>query len=106
MKSKILHATGLQTICKLVESQYNNLPLGYHYGRNADYSPLHMIITPNFLRVGRSNKRSLDGPIKLQANRMEILARVKEAYESWFKIWRETYVPKLIFKQKWFNLDK
>ena len=106
MKSKILHATGLQTICKLVESQYNNLPLGYHYGRSADNSPLLRIITPNFLRVGRSNKRSLDGPIKLPANRMEILARVEETYECWFRIWRETYVPKLMFKQKWFNSDR
>ena len=106
MKTKILHATGLQTICKLVESQYNNLPLGYHYGRSADNSKLLKIITPNFLRVGRSNKRSLDGPIKLPANRMEILARVDETYQAWFRIWRDTFVPKLMFQQKWFNSDK
>ena len=106
MKSKILHATGLQTICKLVESQYNNLPIGYHYGRSADNTPLLWIITPNMLRVGRVNKRSLDGPIKLPASRMEILSRVDEVYETWFKIWRKTLVPKLMNQQKWFRSDR
>ena len=106
MKNKILHATGLQTVCKLVESQYNNLPIGYHYGRDADNTPLLRIITPNFLRVGRVNKRSLDGPIKLPANRMDILNKVDETYEAWFKIWRETLVPKLMNQPKWFRSDR
>ena len=106
MKSRILHATGLQTVCKLIESQYNNLPIGYHYGRSADNSPLLRIITPNMLRIGRVNKRSLDGPIRLPAKRMKILGRVEEIYEAWFRIWRETLVPKLMFQQKWFNSDK
>jgi len=64
------------------------------------------MITPNMLRVGRVNKRSLDGPIKLPKNRMEILNRVEEVYEAWFKIWRETLVPELMFQQKWFQSDK
>ena len=34
LKKVILHATGLQTLAKLVENQYNNLPLGYHYDRD------------------------------------------------------------------------
>ena len=46
LKTKIIHATGLQTLCKLVEMQYNNLPIGYHYARSADNSPLLEIITP------------------------------------------------------------
>ena len=36
LQEKVLHATGLQTLCKLVESQYNNIPIGYHYSRAAD----------------------------------------------------------------------
>ena len=106
LKTKIIHATGLQTLCKLVEMQYNNLPIGYHYARSADNSPLLKIITPNFLRVGRINKRSLDGPIRIPDNRMEILDKVAETYESWFKIWRETLVPKLMYQQKWFKTDR
>ena len=60
-----LHATGLQTVLKLIENQMNNLPLGYIFGRDSDNSPLLKMICPNFLRVGRINDRSLDGPIKL-----------------------------------------
>ena len=106
MIQSIIHATGLQTICKLVENQYNNLPLGYHYARDDDNSALLKIITPNMLRVGRVNKRSLDGPIRLPKDRVEILSRVCELYDSWFKVWAESMVPKLMFKPKWFKTDK
>ena len=106
LKQKIIHATGLQTLCKLVENQYNNLPLGYHYSRAADNTPLLKILTPNMLRVGRSNKRSLDGPIRLPASRMELLAKVEETYMAWYKVWLETLVPKLMFTPKWYHTDK
>ena len=26
-------------------------------------------------------------------------------YDSWFKIWKESYLPKLFFKPKWYNTD-
>jgi hypothetical protein len=103
LKKKILHATGLQTLVKLVESQYNNLPIGYHYSRSADNTPLLRILTPNMLRVGRINKRSLDGPIKLPEKRMELLTKVEEVYTAWYKIWLETLVPKLLYTPKWFK---
>ena len=106
MMKSIIHATGLQTICKLVENQYNNLPLGYHYARDDDNSALLKIITPNMLRVGRVNKRSLDGPIRLPKDRVEILSKVCELYDSWFKVWAESMVPKLMFRPKWFKTDK
>ena len=101
-----IHATGLQTLCKLVENQYNNLPLGYHFGRDDDNSDLLKIITPNMLRVGRVNKRSLDGPIRLPKDRMEILGRVCQMYDSWFKVWAESMVPKLMYTPKWFKTDE
>ena len=106
LKQKILHATGLQTLCKLVESQYNNLPLGYHYSRSADNTPLLRILTPNMLRIGRPNQRSLDSPVKLPASRMEFLAKVEETYMAWYRIWLETLVPKLMFIPKWYKTDK
>ena len=106
LKQKILHATGLQTLCKLVESQYNNLPLGYHYSRAADNTSLLKILTPNQLRIGRVNKRSLDGPIKLPESRMDLLTKVEETYIAWYRIWLETLVPKLMFTPKWFRSDK
>ena len=106
LRQKHLHATGLQTLCKLVESQYNNLPLGYHYSRSADNTPMLKMITPNMLRIGRINSRSLDGPIKLPASRMDLLAKVEETYEAWYKLWLESLVPKLLFTPKWFKTDK
>ena len=101
-----MHATGLQTVCKLVENQYNNLPLGFHYARDADNSQLLKIVTPNMLRVGRVNKRALDGPIRMPKNRLEILARVVESYDSWFRVWADTMVPKLMFQPKWYKTSE
>ena len=106
LKKVIIHATGLQTFCKLVENQYNNLPLGYHYDRDSDNSPLLRILTPNMLRVGRVNKRAMDGPIRMPRSRLEILAKVNSTYDSWFKIWAETMVPKLLYKPKWFKTEE
>ena len=100
------HATGLQTLCKVVENQYNNLPLGYHFGRDQDNGPLLKMICPNHLRVGRMNKRALDGPARLPKNKMEMLKVVDETYKTWFRIWRDSYVPKLMFKPKWFRTDR
>ena len=53
-----LHATGVQTLCKLVESEINSIPLGYKHGRNANNSSVLKIITPNVLRMGRVNQVS------------------------------------------------
>merc|ERR1712215_635863 len=36
LKSMRLHATGLQTFCKLIECQLNDLPIGFSYGRSAN----------------------------------------------------------------------
>ena len=106
LRREILHATGLQTLCKLVESQYNNLPLGFHFSRSADNTPILRILTPNMIRIGRINSRSLDGPIKLPESRMELLAKVEQTYLAWYKIWLETLVPKLMFTPKWFKTDQ
>ena len=106
LKRDILHATGLQTLCKLVETQYNNLPLRFHHSRSADNTPMLRILTPNMLRVGRVNKRRLDGPIKLPKSRMDLLSKVEETYLAWFKIWLETLVPKLMYTPKWFKTDQ
>ena len=40
-----LHATSLQTFLKLVENTYNNAPLGYSYGRDANNGHIICAIT-------------------------------------------------------------
>ena len=54
--------TTLQTLAKLVENNYNNLPLGYHHHETAGKNPVLKMISPNHLRMGHLNKRALDGP--------------------------------------------
>ena len=100
---RVLHATGLQTVMKLIENQLNCLPLGYAFGRDCDNSPALRIITPAMLRHGRNNDRSLNGPIKLASNLGKMMDKVKETYEAWFRVWRDTWVPKLIRAPKWYN---
>ena len=106
LPSKKLHATGLQTLLKLVENQLNNLPLGFTYGRDIDNTPLLKIISPNMLRVGRNNERALDGPMRLPVGGGELLQQVEKIYTSWFKIWNDAYIPKLLYTPKWFNKNQ
>ena len=100
-KEKV-HATGLQTVIKLVENQINNMPLGYSYGNDQDNTDLLKMISPNMLRLGRNNSRALDGPMRLPRGG-ELLDRVREVYESWYRVWSQTYIPKLLFRPKWWS---
>lgn len=98
-----LHATGLQTFCKLIESDLNNLPMGYSYARDSDNSPLLKLIFPNMLRIGRNNSRALEGPIKLPSGPTDLMKKVEKAYEVFFKLWNVTMIPKLMKVHKWFD---
>jgi hypothetical protein len=103
---KRFHATALQTLAKLVENSYNSLPLGYHQHERAGGTPVLKMITPNHLRMGRLNNRVLDGPMRLPRNREEQLQNVRETYDAWFRIWKDVYVPQLLFQPKWFRSDR
>ena len=104
LKNARLTATGLQTLLKLVENNYNSLPLGYSLDRSLDNSPLYKIITPNFFKFGRNNQRALDGPVRLPTDGGEILQKVYDMYQLFFKLWADTYVPKLIYRpSSWTN---
>ena len=94
LKTKRLTATGLQTLLKLVENNYNSLPLGYSFDRSQDNSPLFKIITPNFFKMGRNNQRALDGPVRLPTDGGEILEKVYEMYDAMLKLWADTFVPR------------
>ena len=58
------------------------------------------------LRVRRINSRSLDGPVRLPNKFKEQLKAVENTYDAWFKVWKESYLPKLIFQPKWFKTDQ
>ena len=103
LKSVRLHATGLQTFCKLVENQLNNTPLGYSYGRDANNTEILKIITPNMLKNGRLNSRSLKGPLKFPTGPADYLKKVHETFNAFYKIWNVSVVPKLIPQPKWYK---
>ena len=98
-----LHATGLQTLLKLIENDLNNLPLGYSYSRDSDNSPLLKLIFPNMLKIGRLNTRAMDGPIRMPASPGELMEKIDKGYSAFFKIWNTTMIPKLMRMHKWFD---
>ena len=81
MKSKKLHATGLQTVAKLVENNLYNLPMGFFYGMDAD-----KIITPNLMKIGRLNSSAVDGPIRFPTGPKDLMMKVEEVFDAFFQI--------------------
>ena len=63
------------------------------------------MLTPNMLRIGRNNERAWDGPLRLPGGG-ELLDKVQELYEAWFKIWNVSYIPKLMYQPKWWKQDR
>ena len=55
--------------------------------------------------MGRLNTRVLDGPMRLPKKREEHLKVVRETYDAWFNIWKDSYVPHLLHQPKWFKSD-
>ena len=106
VKNLRLHATGLQTFLKLVENTYNNAPLGYSHGRDSDNGAILKTISPNMMRVGRNNDRSLEGNIRLPVGGSEMVKKVDKLYKAWYRLWKDAVVPKLIRQPKWFKTDK
>ena len=103
LKNMRLHATGLQTLAKLVENDLNNLPLGFSYGRDVNNTPLLKLITPNLLKIGRLNSRALEGPVRFPTGPKDVMVKVEETYDAFFRIWNATMVPRLIPQAKWFT---
>ena len=99
-------ATSLQTFLKLVENTYNNAPLGYSYGRDVDNGSILKTISPNMMRVGRNNERVLEGNFRFPVGGYEMVEKVEKLYQTWFKLWKEAVVPRLIRQPKWFKSDK
>ena len=98
-----LHATGYQTFIKLAENDINNLPMGYAFERDTDNSPILKLIFPNMLKIGRINRRALDGPVRLPKGPGELMKRVEKAYTAFYKLWNTSVIPKLMKLNKWYD---
>ena len=60
------------------------------------------LITPNRFLMGRNNKRSPEGSLKVSNDYDRIIKQDNNIYQFWFKNRLISYVPKLIFQPKWF----
>ena len=61
------------------------------------------MITPNLLKIGRLHSRALDGPVRFPTGPKDLMLKVEQIYEAFFKVWNATMVPKLLLQPKWFK---
>ena len=99
-----LHATGLQTVLKLVQNDLNSTPYGFTLGRTANNSPMLKLISPNSLLVGRINTRTSSGPFRLPTGPGNLMERVDKLYKAWFDVFNDTLLPLMItaHQPKWY----
>ena len=106
MDTMRIHSMGLQTMCKMVENTLNNLPYGYTQVRGDTNQSLYKLISPNLLRHGRNNNRAIEGSVRLSADNSKMLKDVEARNAAWFKIFKDSCVPRLVMQQKWFKNEK
>ena len=103
-----LHATGAQTLCKLIETDLNNSPFGVTAGRGESNTPLLKLLSPQQMRMGRINARSPIGPFKLPTSPKSMLDRVESCYKLWYRAYQDTLLEKYLvdLQPKWFKSDR
>ena len=101
-----IHATGLQTLLKLIESDINSTPLGVTMARTSTNTPLLKLITPDHLRMGRISNRAPVGPFQPPNSPRGMIARAEELYWRWHEVFNESMLPVLMAadQPKWYNL--
>ena len=80
--------------------------IGYFDDRDPDNAQVLRIICPNTLKMDHKDQRQAEGLIRLTKDTRELLDKVEKLYKSWFIVWRDTVVPKVMFQPKWYNFDK
>ena len=58
------------------------------------------------LRYGRNNNRSIAGPVRLSTDNNKMMKDVQKRTEAWFKIFKDSCVPRLVLQQKWYRTVK
>ena len=64
------------------------------------------LLTPNQLRLGRNNDQSPIGLMTITNNPEKFLFMNEKLFNTWFKCWLISHVPKLIHHPKWFQTDR
>lgn len=93
-----------ETLGQQIANSINNLPIGL--GNKSEMLENADILTPNRLILGRNNNRCPTAPLELQNDLRRIVQSNNEIFESWFKAWLISYVPKLVEQPKWFDTER
>ena len=102
------HATGVQSLGKLIEQDLNNTPFGLTAGRSKSNTPLLKLISPQQMKMGRIHARCPSGPFLLPSGPKSLLDRVQDCYKLWFKAYQDTLLMKYLLdlQPKWFKCDR
>ena len=107
--SKCIHNDRLsviqwETLGDQIANSINNLPIGV--GNVVDDLENLDILTPNRLIVARNNDRCPIGTINVSEDVKKIIQTNNKIFETWFKCWLVSFVPKLMSQPKWFKSDR
>ena len=64
------------------------------------------ILTPNRLLLARNNARYPVGTLAVTDDPKRIIQANNRVFETWFKCWLISFVPKLMSQPKWFKSDR
>ena len=85
MSNQRLSVLQWETISAEVLNAINDLPLAL--GNIVSSFENMDLITPNQLKLGRNNERSLVSPMKVAANHLKVLEENKKIFSAWFETW-------------------
>ena len=63
------------------------------------------LITPNRLKLGRNNDRSLSGCVKITSDSKKILETNQNIFNAWLENWLLSHIPNIMHQPKWFRTE-
>ena len=98
---------GWQTLCKLVEREINEVPLGYlNHKTTEKASPLLRLLTPASLKLQTRSDRAPRSSFTIPNHPSDIMVRIDEIYKLWYTIWATEYLPLIMGREKWLKEEK
>ena len=95
-------ATGWMTIGKAIENEANNIPIGYLYDRSAtDGNPILRMLRPNSLKGFGYTDRAPKGMFNIPNSPVDLIDKIKDLYDAWYRCWVTSFVPLLLERPKW-----
>ena len=101
MRNSRCTSLGWHTLGKLIEREVNSIPLGYLLHEAGGQNPLLRILSPNCLKLITTSDRAPVGLFTLPDSAAGIMDNIQEKYESWYHVWNEQYLPKVMNRRKW-----